>query len=122
MNQRVFGMPVARVWPLYVEKLARKGRTEEELVEVTRWLTGYTEPELRARLDDGTTFEQFFAECRLNPNASLITGVICGMRVEQIEDPLMQRIRYLDKLVDELSHGKAMAKVLRTPAPAPAAS
>ena len=121
MNQRVFGMPVARVWPLYVEKLARKGRTEEELTEVTRWLTGFTDAELRERLDDGTTFEQFFAEARLNPNASLITGVICGMRVEQIEDPLMQRIRYLDKLVDELYKGKAMEKVLRTPAPAPAA-
>ncbi len=121
MNQRIFGMPVARVWPLYVEKLARKGRTEEELTRVTRWLTGFTDAELRERLDDGTTFERFFAEARLNPNASLITGVICGMRVEHIEDPLMQRIRYLDKLVDELSKGKAMERVLRTPAPAPAA-
>ena len=113
MNQRVFGMPVARVWPLYLEKLARQGRTEEELSEVTRWLTGFSEAELRARLDDGTTFEQFFGDARLNPNASLITGVICGMRVEQIEDPLMRRIRYLDKLVDELARGRPMAKVLR---------
>lgn len=120
MNQRVFRMPVSRVWPLYLEKLARKGRTEEELSEVTRWLTGFSEAELRARLDDGTTFEQFFADARLNPNATLITGVICGMRVEQIDDPLLQRIRYLDKLVDELYKGKAMEKVLRTPAPTPA--
>jgi Uncharacterized protein conserved in bacteria len=120
VNQRVFRMPVSRVWPLYLEKLARKGRTEEELSEVTRWLTGFSEAELRARLDDGTTFEQFFADARLNPNATLITGVICGMRVEQIDDPLLQRIRYLDKLVDELYKGKAMEKVLRTPAPTPA--
>lgn len=117
MSERIFGMPVARVYPLYVEKLERKGRTAEELDEVIRWLTGFDGATLHEHLDRGTTFEQFFADARLNPNASLITGVICGMRVEQIEDPLMQRIRYLDKLVDELYKGKAMEKVLRTPAP-----
>lgn len=116
MSERIFGMPVARVYPLYVEKLERKGRTPEELDEAIRWLTGFSEPELRRHLDAGTTFRDFFADARLNPNASLITGVVCGMRVEQIEDPLMQRIRYLDKLVDELARGKAMEKVLRVPA------
>lgn len=113
MSHRIFGMPVAAVYPLYVDKLARKGRTPEELDEVTRWLTGFDDAELRAHLDGGTTFEGFFADADLNPDASLITGVVCGVRVEQIEDPLMQKIRYLDKLVDELARGKPMEKVLR---------
>ncbi|WP_127793224.1 DUF2200 domain-containing protein [Agromyces sp. LHK192] len=111
--ERIFTMPVARVYPLYVTKLERKGRSQEELDEVITWLTGFDKPEVQRRLDDGTTFEEFFAEAELNPNVSLITGVICGVRVEQIEDPLMQQIRYLDKLVDELARGKAMDKVLR---------
>jgi hypothetical protein len=109
-------MPVAAVYPLYLAKLERKGHTRAELDEVIHWLTGFDEAALQRHLDAGTTFEQFFAEAHLNPNASLITGMICGMRVEQIEDPLMQKIRYLDKLVDEVYYGKAMQKVLRAPA------
>jgi hypothetical protein len=106
-------MPVASVYPLYVAKLERKGRTRAELDEVITWLTGFDVPVLRQHLAAQTTFEDFFADARLNPNAALITGVVCGVRVEEIEDPLMQRIRYLDKLVDELARGKAMEKVLR---------
>ena len=108
-------MSVASVYPLYVTKVEKKGRTTEELDEVIEWLTGFDDAELKQHLDEHTTFEDFFADADLNPNASLITGVICGMRVEQIEDPLMQRIRYLDKLVDELARGRAMEKILRTP-------
>lgn len=110
---RIFRTPFAAVYPLYVAKAERKGRTQAEVDEVIEWLTGFDGEQLRQRLDDGTTFEEFFAEAHLNPDATLITGVICGMRVEDIEDPLMQKIRYLDKLVDELARGKAMAKVLR---------
>jgi hypothetical protein len=102
------------VYPLYVQKLERKGRTRAELDEVIEWLTGFDEAELRRHLESGTTFEEFFAQAHINPNASLITGAICGVRVEQIDDPLMQKLRYLDKLVDELARGKAMEKVLRT--------
>ena len=106
-------MAVSAVYPLYVAKLERKGRTQAELDEVIRWLTGFDESALSAHLAAGTTFEDFFADARLNPNAPLITGVICGIRVEEIEDPLLQKIRYLDKLVDELAKGKPMEKVLR---------
>ena len=111
---RIFGFEVARVYPLYVTKLERKGRTVEELDEVIEWLTGFDEEALKRHLADGTTFTDFFADATLNPKANLITGVICGMRVEEIEDPLMQQIRYLDKLVDELAKGRALEKVLRT--------
>jgi hypothetical protein len=117
MSHRIYGTPVASVYPMYVQKLERKGRTTAELDEVIRWLTGFDDVELARHLAEKTTFEQFFAAARLNPNASLITGVVCGVRVEQLEDPLMQKIRYLDKLVDELYYGKAMAKVLRAPVP-----
>ncbi len=110
---RIFTTSVASVYPLYVTKVERKGRTQAELDEVIRWLTGFDDAELRQHLDSGSTFEQFFADARLNPNVTKITGVVCGVRVENIEDPLMQQIRYLDKLVDELARGKAMAKVLR---------
>lgn len=110
-------MPLARVYPLYVAKVERKGRTPAELDEIIEWLTGFDEVALRSHIAEGTTLEGFFAEARMNPNASMITGLICGMRVEQIEDPLMQKIRYLDKLVDELANGKAMEKILRAPAP-----
>ncbi|MGC5170166.1 DUF2200 domain-containing protein [Micromonospora sp. DT81.3] len=110
---RIFRTSVASVYPLYVTKLEKKGRSQHELDEVIQWLTGFDEPTLKRQLDDGATFEEFFADAHVNPKASLITGVICGMRVEQIEDPLMQKIRYLDKLVDELARGKAMEKVLR---------
>jgi len=110
---RIFGTSFSSVYPLYVAKVERKGRTREELDDVIEWLTGFDEAELRRHLDRGTTFEEFFAEADLNPNVSMITGVICGVRVEEIEDPLMQRIRYLDKLVDELAQGKKLEKVLR---------
>ena len=116
---RIFGIPFASVYPLYITKVERKGRTTDELDQVILWLTGFDEPTLRRHLDDGTTFERFFAEAPMNPNVSLITGVICGVRVETIEDPLMQQIRYLDKVVDELAKGKSLEKILRTPAPAP---
>lgn len=113
---RIFGMPFAAVYPLYVAKLERKGRTAAELDEVIHWLTGFDDAALRRHLDAGSTFAEFFADARLNPDASRITGVICGVRVEEIDDPLIQRIRYLDKLVDELAKGKAMEKVLRASA------
>ena len=110
---RIFTTSVASVYPLYVAKAERKGRTRAEVDEVIEWLTGFDDAELREHLDAGTTFEDFFAEAHLNPNASLITGSVCGVRVQDVEDPLMQKIRYLDKLVDELAKGKAMDKVLR---------
>jgi len=110
---RIFTTSVASVYPHYVAKVERKGRTRDELDEVIEWLTGFDEPALTGHLDAGTTFEDFFAAARLNPNASLITGSVCGVRVQEVEDPLMRRIRYLDKLVDELAKGKAMDKILR---------
>ena len=110
---RIFTTSFASVYPHYVAKVERKGRTKAELDQVIEWLTGFDDPALRGHLDAGTTFEDFFADARLNPHAPSITGVVCGVRVEQIDDPLMQKIRYLDKLVDELAKGKAMDKVLR---------
>ena len=108
-------MKFAKVYPLYVAKVERKGRTKDELDEVICWLTGYDDAELERQIAASTTLADFFAGARINPNAGLITGVICGVRVETIEDPLMQQIRYLDKLVDELARGKAMEKILRRP-------
>jgi hypothetical protein len=108
-------MSVSSVYPHYVNKVERKGRTEAELREVIEWLTGFDDSTLDGHLSSGTTFEQFFADAELNPAVSSIKGTICGVRVEEIEDPLMQKIRYLDKLVDELAKGKPMAKVLRAP-------
>ena len=110
---RIFSVPFASVYPLYVAKVEKKGRTREELDEVIAWLTGFDDAELARMLDDEATFSSFFDAARLNDKASLITGVICGVRVEEIEDPLMQKIRYLDKLVDELARGKKMDSVLR---------
>ena len=110
---RIFTTSVAAVYPHYVAKVERKGRTKAELDQVIEWLTGYDEAMLQKHLAADTTFEAFFAEARLNPNASSITGVVCGVRVEDIDDPLMRKIRYLDKLVDELARGKKMEKVLR---------
>ncbi|HWM17721.1 MAG TPA: DUF2200 domain-containing protein [Microbacterium sp.] len=110
---RIFTVTFASVYPLYVAKAERKGRTKGEVDEVIAWLTGFDESALARHLADGTTFADFFAEARMNPNAPLITGVVCGVRVQEIEDPLMQKIRYLDKLVDELAKGRAMAKILR---------
>jgi hypothetical protein len=117
---RIFETPFAAVYPLYVAKAERKGRTADEVDQVISWLTGYDETALRRHIDEGSSFERFFAEAPMNPNAALITGVVCGVRVEDIDDPLMQQIRWLDKLVDELAKGKAMEKVLRVPAAAPA--
>jgi hypothetical protein len=117
-NERVRRMSVASVHVHYVAKAERKGRTRAEVDEVTRWLTGYSQDQLEALLAAGTDFETFFAEApAMNPNRFLITGMICGYRVEDIEDPFMREIRHLDKLVDEVSKGKAMEKVLRKPPP-----
>lgn len=110
---RIFTTPVASVYPHYVAKVERKGRTLAELHQVIEWLTGFDESALAGHLEAGTTFEDFFAEATLNPRVTAVTGVVCGVRVEEIDDPLMQQIRYLDKLVDELAKGKAMEKVLR---------
>jgi hypothetical protein len=111
---RIFTTSVASVYPHYVAKVERKGRTQAELDEVITWLTGYDEKTLHAQLDAGTTFEEFFAGADLNPGVALITGSVCGVKVQEVEDPLMRRIRYLDKLVDELAKGRPMEKVLRT--------
>ena len=110
---RIFATSFASVYPHYVAKVEKKGRTKADLDQVIGWLTGFDESELGGHLAAGTTFEGFFADARLNPNASSITGVVCGVRVEAIDDPLMQKIRYLDKLVDELAKGKPMDKILR---------
>ena len=112
---RIFATSVASVYPHYVTKVTKKGRSVAELDEVIEWLTGFDEQELRRLLDDGTTFEAFFAKARMNPNAHLITGLVCGVRVEEVPDPLMRQIRYLDKLVDELAKGRPMERILRTP-------
>jgi hypothetical protein len=114
-KHRIYGMSVAKVHPLYVAKVERKGRTAAEVDQVIRWLTGYSQQELEALLAARTDFETFFAEAPLlNPSRALIKGVICGVRVEDIEEPTMREIRYLDKLIDELAKGKAMEKVLRS--------
>ena len=110
---RIFTTSFASVYPHYVNKAERKGRTKDDVDQVIGWLTGFDDSELQRHLTEGTTFEDFFAAAQLNPNVSMITGVVCGIRVEDIEDPLMQKIRYLDKLVDELAKGKAMEKILR---------
>ena len=113
-KHRIFTMSVARVYPEYVSKAERKGRTKTEVDEVIRWLTGYSQEELEAELEKQTDFETFFAEApQLNPARALIKGVVCGVRVEDIEEPTMQAIRYLDKLIDELAKGKAMENILR---------
>ena len=113
-NQRIYKMAVAAVYPMYVAKAEKKGRSKAEVDEVIRWLTGHTQKSLEAELEKRTSFEQFFTEApKLNPARSLITGVICGVRLEEIEDPLMREIRYLDKLVDELARGRPMEKILR---------
>ena len=113
VGHRIYSMTLASVYPLYLAKVEKKGRTRDELDAVIRWLTGYDQSKLDQHLAAGTTFADFFAGARLHPNAARITGVVCGVRVEAIEDPLMQRIRYLDKLVDELAKGRALEKVLR---------
>lgn len=114
-NDRVFKMAFSRVYPLLVQKAERKGRTKAEVDTVICWLTGYDEAGLQEQIDKNVDYETFFSEApQINPNASKITGVICGYRVEEIQDPLMQKIRWLDKLVDELAKGKTMEKILRS--------
>ena len=113
-NTRVYKMSFASVYPHYINKAERKGRTKEEVDEIIFWLTGYNKQTLQKQIDRKTDFETFFAQApQINPNVSKITGVICGYRVEEIEDKLMQKVRYLDKLVDELAKGRAMEKILR---------
>lgn len=113
-RHRVFSIPVASVYPHYLVKAEKKGRTKAEVDEIIRWLTGYSQEALDAHLADRTTFEDFFAAApHLNPARTQITGLICGIRVENIEDPLMRELRYLDKLIDELARGKKMEKILR---------
>ena len=113
-GHRVYRMSFASVYPLYVAKVEKKGRTRDELDQVIRWLTGYDQPGLQRQIADGVDFETFFARAPApNPARAAITGLICGVRVEEIEEPLMREIRYLDKLVDELARGKAIEKVLR---------
>jgi hypothetical protein len=113
-TNRVFAMKFASVYPLYVAKAERKNRTKQEVDQVICWLTGYDQAGLRQQIEQGHDFETFFAQApALHPNSSHITGVVCGVRVEEIEDPLMRKIRYLDKLIDELAKGKKMEKILR---------
>lgn len=113
-THRIFKMAFAKVYPMYVLKAERKGRTKAEVDEIIRWLTGYDQAGLERQIEQGKDFEAFFAEApAINPNMSLITGSVCGVRVEAVEDQLMQKIRYLDKLVDELAKGKRMEKILR---------
>ena len=112
-NQRIAKMTFASVYPLYLAKVEKKGRTKEELHQVIKWLTGFDNKKLRDLIEENATFEIFFQRASLNPNAHLITGVICGHRVEEIQDSLTQQVRYLDKLVDELAKGRKMEKILR---------
>ena len=112
-NQRIANMTFASVYPMYLAKVEKKGRTKEELHQVITWLTGFDDIKLQELLDEKVTFEQFFQQASLNPNAHLITGVICGYRIEEIDNPLTQQVRYLDKLVDELAKGRKMEKILR---------
>lgn len=113
-THRIFTTPFSKVYPMYVQKAERKNRTKEEVDQIICWLTGYEKPGLDRQLEQGSDFQTFFANApAMHPNVSLIKGVVCGVRVEDVEDPLMQKIRYLDKLVDELAKGKPMTKILR---------
>ncbi len=115
MQHKIFQMAFSRVYPMYVQKAEKKGRTKEEVDTVICWLTGYDEDGLQTQIDKGVDFETFFTEApQINPNAHKIKGVVCGVRVEEIADPLMQKIRWLDKLVDELAKGKSLEKILRS--------
>lgn len=114
-NERVFGYAFASIYPLYIQKAENKSRTKKEVDQVICWLTGYNKAGLEKQIKQENDLETFFAQApAMNPNASLITGVVCGVRVQEIEDPLMKKIRYMDKLIDELAKGKAMEKILRT--------
>ncbi len=112
-KHRIYTMSFASVYPLYIAKAEKKGHTKKEVDEIILWLTGYSKKEFESQLKKKTDLETFFAEAKLNPSRALITGVICGVRVEEIKEPLMQEIRYLDKLIDELAKGKVMEKILR---------
>jgi hypothetical protein len=112
-DERIAKMTFTSVYPLYLAKVVKKGRTQKELNQVIEWLTGYDDKTLQSLIDEKVTFDTFFQNAELNPNAQLITGVICGYRVEEIENPLTQQVRYLDKLVDELAKGKTLDKILR---------
>lgn len=112
-DERIAKMTFASVYPHYITKIERKGRTKEELHQVIEWLTGFDEKKLRDLIDEKVTFETFFKKANLNPNAELITGVICGYRIEEIDNPLTRQTRYLDKLIDELAKGRKMEKILR---------
>lgn len=112
-DERIARMTFSSVYPHYVSKVEKKGRTKEELHQVIRWLTGFTDKQIQQHIDDKLTFEEFFRKAKLNPNADQITGTICGYRIEEIENPLTRKTRYLDKLVDELAKGKKMEKILR---------
>ena len=112
-NTRVYRMSFASVYPHYITKAEKKGRTKAEVDEIIQWLTGFDEKALKKIIEDKTDFENFFNKAKLHPNATKITGVICGYRIEEIEDPVMKKVRYLDKLIDELAKGKAMEKILR---------
>ena len=112
-DERIAKMTFASVYPHYITKIEKKGRTKDELHQVIEWLTGYSEPEIQKLIDDKVTFEEFFRNAKLNPKSNLITGVICGYRVEEITNPLTQQTRYLDKLIDELAKGRKMEKILR---------
>ncbi len=114
-NERMAKMTLASVFPHYITKVEKKGRTKEELHQVIEWLTGFDEKKVKELINENATFEAFFKKANLNPNANLITGVICGYRIEEIENTLTKQVRYLDKLVDELAKGKKMEKILRTP-------
>ena len=113
-KHRIYTMTFAKVYPFYVAKAEKKGRTKKEVDEIIRWLTGYTQKVLKAKLDEQADIETFFAKApRLNPSRHLITGIICGVRIESIKDPLMREVRYLDKMIDELAQGKTMKKIFR---------
>jgi len=113
-NQRIAKMTFSSVYPLYLAKVQKKGRSEEELRQVIEWLTGFSRNKLQELINENATFEKFFGQASVNPNAKLITGVICGYRVEEIGDPLIRNVRYLDKLVDELAKGRKIEKILRS--------
>jgi len=113
-TERIYKILFSSVYPLYIQKVEKKGRTKEELDVVIKWLTGYSDNQIKEQIEKKVDFQTFFAEApKLNPNASKITGVICGYRVEEIEDPLIQKMRYLDKLIDEIAKGRKMEKILR---------
>ena len=113
-NERIAKMNFASVYPHYITKVESKGRTKKELHRIIEWLTGYNEKKIQSLIDSNATFETFFMKAKLNPNAELITGLICGYRIEEIENPLTKKVRYLDKLVDELAKGRKMEKILRS--------